>query len=70
LFSVGSTDLLLQLGNSSLEAILWVRGHVFASHYLLVGVVSVCRWHCGAVYRMGSTIIGEVVSVKSFFLHA
>jgi len=53
LFSVGSTDLLLQLGNSSLEAIFWVRGHVVASHHLLVRVVSVCLWHCGAVSCVG-----------------
>ena len=53
LFSVGFTDLLLQLGNSSLEAILWVRGHVEASHHLLAWVVAVLLWHCGAVSRMG-----------------
>ena len=81
LFSVGFTDLLLQLGNSSSEAILsivmpWVLVTVFGyagtlrpPNTCLQELLRYCSGIAVLFFGWGSNNIGEVVSVKSCFLH-
>ena len=81
LFSVGFTELLLQLGNSSTEAILsivmlWVLVTVFGysgimrpPNSCLLELLRYCSGIAVLFLGWGSNNIGEVVSVKSCFLH-